>query len=101
MIEIVKKFEDYAFSIKHYMDNSDYKTKFFIKKLELSEPTFYRKLKNKTFTIPEIVTLSQFLFPEEYFKYKLQREIQKSRQEVKEGKISNAKQFLKETRNSL
>ena len=87
MIQIVKEFQEFAFNIDHFIDKSNFKTKYFIEILELSRPTFYRKMREKAFTINEIGKLSEILFPKELYKYQLEKELSFARKEIVEGKI--------------
>jgi hypothetical protein len=94
MIKIVKKFENYTYNIKDYIDNSNYKTKFFIELLDLSNATFYRKIKEHSFTISEIVKLTEVLFPKEFYDYQLTESIRKGREDYKNGKVTDASQLI-------
>ncbi len=101
MIEIVENFKNYSLNIKNHIKKSDYKMIHFVKKLELSEPTFYRKIKENTFTINEIVILTKILFPEEYYKYQLKLSIDKGIEDFKNNRVVDAREMIKEERNKL
>ncbi len=101
MIEVVEAFQNYSLNIKQYIKKSDYKMIHFVKRLGLSEPTFYRKIKQNTFTINEIVILTKILFPEEYYKHQLKLSLKRGLDDIKNNRVVDARKMIKEERNKL
>jgi len=98
MIEIVDNFVNYTDNLKTYIKNSNYKMIHFVKKLNISETTFYRKIKENSFTVKEVVILTKILFPEEYYKNEFKKSILQSDKDYKNGNVADAKTHLKEMR---
>lgn len=98
MIKLVKDFEMFSLGIGDLIYKSDYKTKYFIEKLNLSKPTFYRKLKENTFTVSELVKITELLFPQEFYQWKVINNIEKSKKEYQEGNIRVARTTIEELR---
>lgn len=98
MIQLVKDFEFYSLRIGELIEKSNYKTKYFIEKLEVSKPTFYRKLKDQTFTVKELVKIAELLYPQEYYEWKLNNNISESKKQYREGKFENARTTIEELR---
>lgn len=65
MIQEVLAYKNVLQSIKELMDNSPYKKSYIIEKTGMSAATFYRKLKNLTFTADEVLKIAKLLRPEE------------------------------------
>lgn len=65
MIQEVLAYKNVLRSIKELMDNSPYKKRYIIEKTGMSAATFYRKLKNLTFTADEVLKIAKLLRPEE------------------------------------
>lgn len=99
MIQIVKEFTQFADNINYYLENSNYKTKYFIESLEISKPTFYRKVREKSFSVKELNKIAELIYPQEYYEWKIKQNAIKSREEVKNGNFDTAKNNLTELRN--
>jgi len=87
MIQVVKEFQNYALNIGQYLDKSNYKTKYFVEILGLSKPTFYRKLREHTFTIDEIAKISEVLFPKEAYLFQIQEDLKLAKSDVDKGRV--------------
>lgn len=83
MINIVQEFKKYRNTIPDMIQNSDYKTQYFTKLLGLKQPTYYRKLKDNSFTIEEIELLTKALYPKET----LLMELQNAEQDYENGNV--------------
>ena len=83
MINIVQEFKKYRNTIPDMIQNSDYKTQYFTKLLGLKQPTYYRKLKENSFTIEEIELLTKALYPKET----LLMELQNAEQDYENGNV--------------
>ncbi len=94
MIQIVKDFTRFANNIDKYIEKSNYKTKYFIENLDISKPTFYRKIKETSFTVSELNILAELIFAQEYYEWKIKQSIENSREEVLQGKFTTAREDL-------
>lgn len=83
MIQTVYRYFDYVTHIKEYITDSPFKTKYFLSKLEMPKATFYRKLRENTFTVGEVKVITEILFPEELLKM----ELQKSEEDILKGRV--------------
>ena len=101
MIQLVLKYQDYIENIKDYIDNSPYKSSYFLKELQLSKPTFYRKLREKTFTVKEITILTKLLFPKEAYKQELLTSIAQGREDIKNGNTMTSEEVRKAMRKKI
>ncbi len=98
MLSIVIKYSEYIENIKEYMEESPYKTKYFINSLKLQPATFYRKLRLNTFDTKEIKTLTKLLFPKEAYYEEFKRNFKKSKQDIVAGRVVGAKESQKQAR---
>lgn len=83
MINVVQEFKKYKNTIPDIIQNSDYKTQYFTKLLGLKQPTYYRKLKENSFTIEEIELLTKALYPKET----LLMELETAERDLESGNI--------------
>ncbi|MGY0407760.1 MAG: hypothetical protein ACWIPJ_05320 [Polaribacter sp.] len=83
MIETVEKYNNYLESIPVLIKKSYYKAEYFIQNLNLSEATYYRKLRENAFTFNEVTVLTKLLFPEEV----ILKHLRKSEEDIKQGRI--------------
>ncbi len=96
MIEIVLKYKNYLDELPELLSKSKYKMEYFIEKLNISTPTFYRKLREKKFTINEVELLSKELHPEEYYEIKFMQELEESIKLAERGEVKSNKEVLEE-----
>jgi len=59
--EIVVKYRELLAEIPDMIDASGLKDKFIFEKLEMSKPTFYKKVREKTWTIEEVEKILEIL----------------------------------------
>jgi len=95
MIQVVKEFQNYALNIGDFIDKSNYKTKYFVETLGLSKPTFYRKLREHTFTINEIGKISEILFPKEAYLYEIKEDLRQANLDIKKGRVVDHDEVMK------
>lgn len=95
MITLVKKYNTYINTLPELIETSDYKLEYYIKKLEISKPTMYRKLREKTFTISEITQLTRLLFPKETYLEEIKADLEKSRKDIKNGRVIEHNEAIK------
>ena len=96
MIQIVKEFQDYALNIGKYIDKSNYKTKFFVDLLDLSRATYYRKLREHTFSVDEIGKISEVLFPKEAYLFQIQEDLKLAKADILKGRVVDHDTVMKE-----
>ena len=94
MINIVQEIKKYRNTIPDRVKNSDYKTQYFTKLLGLKEPTYYRKLKDNSFTIEEIELLTKALYPKET----LLLELESAEQDYENGNVIEHSELNKQLR---
>lgn len=85
MLDIVYGYQSLLDNIDTYIEESKFKKKFLIEQLGVSRATFYNKVKNKNFTIDEMVVLSTILFPEEAKAFEIKEALRESRKDSKAG----------------
>ena len=90
MIALVKEYNSYVESLPKLIEKSDYKLEFFMKKLDISKPTLYRKLREHAFTAKEVKKLTELLFPKEALRQEMFEGIEQGRRDYKEGRIKTS-----------
>jgi predicted transcriptional regulator len=90
MIQIVETYNKYVKSLPDLIHKSDYKAEYFMRNLELKHATYYRKLREKNFTVDEVNKITELLFPEEL----LYRELEKSEEDIKAGRVEDFDFFM-------
>lgn len=90
MIQVVSDYQHYVKNIKTYINDSPYKTSFFREKLALSKPTFYRKMREGTFTMDEIDTITKLLYPREA----ILQALRKSEKDIEQGNVYTHEEAL-------
>jgi len=83
MIQLVEEYGKYVSNIPDLVSSSYYKAEYFIHNLNLKNATYYRKLKDNSFTPQEIKKITELLFPEEVLLQKLQ----KSEDDIQSGRV--------------
>lgn len=85
MIQEIIEYKNILASLEELIERSPLKKGFIIKEVGFSSPTFYRKLKNLSFTPDEVLSIVKILKPNEAFKQELLAEIDQGREDVKNG----------------
>ena len=101
MITIVKDYNNYIERIPELIEKSDYKLDYYIKNLNISKPTMYRKLREKAFSTTEITLLTKLLFPKEVYKQELLDMIEQGREDIKQGKTMTSEEVRMEMRKKI
>lgn len=83
MIQLVEEYDKYVSNLPELVSKSYYKAEYFIQNLNLKNATYYRKLKENSFTPQEIKKITELLFPEEV----LMQKLQKSEEDIQSGKV--------------
>lgn len=94
MIDIVVKYNSYLDSLPDLVKNSYYKAEYFIKNLRVSEATYYRKLRDRSFTPKEVEIITELLYPEEM----LLRSLERGEKDIKEGNLTPHNEVMKNLR---
>ena len=87
--------------IEPLLNESVYNKRQLIKNCGFTAPTFYKKMKEKTFTPTELLKLSKYIAPKEYYKYELEQELLIAEQNIKDNKIKPAKEVMATLRQKL
>ncbi|HAH55514.1 MAG TPA: hypothetical protein DCM02_09630 [Flavobacterium sp.] len=94
MIKEVISYKNIVKKIPSLIKESDYKTEFFIKKLELKQATFYRKLRDNDFTVDEVEKIIILTNPDEILKL----EFMKAEDDIKNGRLSDHNEVMERLR---
>ena len=101
MLDIVYKYQGLLENIDSYIDDSKFKKEYLIEQLGVSRATFYNKVKKKSFTIDEMVILSNILFPEEAKAFEIKEALRASREDSKNGRTRDHKDVMGDVRKKL
>lgn len=93
MITIVNEYKNYLEELSKLISNSDFKAQYFMKVLGLKTATYYRKLRENSFTISEVEIITKALYPKEVYKQELLDSIEIGRQDFKEGKTMTSEEM--------
>jgi len=99
MIQEVIAYKNIVDNIENLMDKSPYKKNYIIEKVGIPSPTFYRKLKSRTFTADEVLSIAKILSPEENFRLELIAEIEQGKLDLENGDFITHEEMLEELRN--
>lgn len=101
MIKIVSKYAKYMEELPQLLKDSPYKTSFIIEELQIPSATYYRKLKDKSFTVEEVEKLTKILFPNEAFLAKMGEPLSNFRKKIKQRKVTELEKILKGITNAV
>ncbi len=87
MISEIKNYIKISNSIDETLKNSPFKLKYIIEKSGISEPTFFRKMKEKKFLPEELLKIAEIIEPERISNDVLSA-IQEGLNDVRRGKIT-------------
>lgn len=96
MIQEIIAYRNIVNNIEDLMNKSPFKKGYIIEKVGIPSPTFYRKLKSRTFTPDEVLSIAKILSPEEYFRLELLADIEQAKQEYVEGNFITHEEMLLE-----
>ena len=74
---------------------SPYKLEYVIEKSQLSKPTFYRKIKNKSFTTGELMSIAKVLEPNYETTEEIIQSLYKSKIEIENGEFVSHEEVMK------
>lgn len=101
MILEIKNYIKISNSIDEILKNSPFKLKYIIEKSGISEPTFFRKMKEKKFLPEELLRIAEIIEPEEYSKDDTLKAIQEGLEDVKNGRIHEHNVVMNEAKERL
>ena len=101
MLDIVYKYHSLVNNIDSYIEDSKFKKEYLIGQLNISRATFYNKIKKKSFTIDEMVILSNILFPEEAKTFEIREALSASRRDSSNGNTRNHQEVMEDVRKKL
>ena len=96
MIQEIIAYRNIVNNIEDLINKSPLKKGYIIEKIGIPSPTFYRKLKSRTFTPDEVLSIAKILSPEEYFRLELLADIEQAKQEYREGNFITHEEMLLE-----
>lgn len=96
MIQEIIAYRNIVNNIEDLMNKSPFKKGYIIEKVGIPSPTFYRKLKSRTFTPDEVLSIAKILSPEEHFRLELLADIEQAKHEYREGNFITHEEMLLE-----
>ena len=81
MIQEIINFKRVGEELAERIAQSPYKKDYIIQQTNNSPATFYRKLKNRSFSPDELLSLAKILVPEEYYRWEFEKELEAARAE--------------------
>lgn len=91
MIQEILKYKETLNNLSKEIEESPIKTKYIFETLQMTSPTFYRKLKSNSFTPDELLQIARIIKPDEYLDYM----IKQSQQDYKEGRVTSHSDVMK------
>ena len=101
MTEKIIQYQDLIKKLPTLIANSPFKKNYIIKEIGMPQPTFYRKLKNQTFTVSEMMAIAKILEPEKTYLLELKKSIKRGKKEVKEGNYHKHSEVIEELKELL
>jgi len=90
MIDYLIKSKKLSENISEIISNSPLKVNYIAEKSGIAEPTLYRKMKVKNFTIDEMLNIIQVIKPEEFEYEMMIQGIENGREDIKAGRTIEA-----------
>ncbi len=98
MILEIKNYIKISNSIDEILRSSPFKMKYIIEKSGISEPTFFRKMKEKKFLPEELLRIAEIIEPEEHSEEDILKAIKEGLEDVKNGRIHDHKTVMNEAK---
>ncbi|KAF2079311.1 hypothetical protein [Flavobacterium sharifuzzamanii] len=96
MIQEIIAYKNIVDNIESLIEKSAYKKNYIIEQVGISSPTFYRKLKTKSFTPDEVLSIAKLLSPKENFILDLKADIEQGKLDLKNGDFITHEEMLAE-----
>lgn len=94
MLQLVSDYANYIKKLPELIRESPYKTAYIIEKLQLPKATYYRKLKEKSFSVEEVEKLTKILNPKEAYLNEMKETLATSREEIQIGKFTEYEKLM-------
>lgn len=101
MISEIKNYIQISNSIDEILKNSPFKLKYIIEKSGISEPTFFRKMKEKKFNPEELLKIAEIIYPEVNSKDGIRKAIEEGLEDVKNGRITEHSTVMTEAKERI
>ncbi|MDO3424695.1 hypothetical protein QWT87_07305 [Chryseobacterium sp. APV1] len=101
MILEIKNYIKISNSIDEILKNSPFKMKYIIEKSGISEPTFFRKMKEKKFLPEELLKIAEIIEPEKISHDDILNAIQEGLDDVKNGRITEHMVVMNEAKERI
>ena len=101
MILEIKNYIKISNSIDEILKNSPFKIKYIIEKSGISEPTFFRKMKEKKFNPEELLKIAEIIDPEVTSKDDILKAIEEGLDDVKNGRITEHSIFMNQAKERI
>lgn len=101
MITEINNYISILNELPNMLNDSPLKMGHIVKTVGMNNPTFYRKLKNKTFTADEVLRIAKILRPEEAYKAELLESIKNADEDIKAGRVVSHEEAMKGFREYL
>ncbi len=97
MYKEVSEYRQFVNNLPEKIKKSTFKISGIIAKSGISKASFYKKMKNNTFSLEEVERISRLLYIEE----EIQKEIQKGLEDIKHGRVMTLEESFKELKQKL
>ncbi|MDR1877287.1 MAG: hypothetical protein LBQ84_06650 [Flavobacteriaceae bacterium] len=101
MIQELIKSKTILMSLPELINESHFKMSYISEKAGIPKPTFYRKLKDRSFNVDEALKILQIIKPEEYEYETVMANIKESEKDFEEGKVIEGKDFIFDVKQRL
>ncbi len=95
MINIVLEYNKYVKDLPELVGRSYYKSEYFREALGLSQATYYRRLRENSFSANDVTILTKLLFPKEAYEQEFLEAIESGREDFRTGKVFTAEEAAK------
>ena len=101
MIAEVLNYKNVLRSLPELINDSPYKMNYIIKQTGITSPTFYRKLKQLSFTVDEVLKIARLLRPEEASLIELRDSLKRGKEDFKAGRVHEHQDVIDEIKKEL
>lgn len=98
MIQEIKSYMSVLDSLPKELNNSPYKMGHIVKTIGMNNATFYRKLKNKTFTAHEVLKIAEVIRPQEVYKAELLEGLRLAKEQCQNGETVSHQEAMEHIR---
>lgn len=98
MIQEIYAYKNILASIEDLINESSLKKSYIIEEAGLTPPTFYRKLKNLSFTPDEVLSIIKLIRPKEAALIELREGLKRSDADYKNGRVHEHQDIIDEIR---